>query len=57
MKSRKFWGAVAAIATVVGSVVAGEITWAQALSPIVIAISAWIGGVAIEDAGRKASGQ
>jgi hypothetical protein len=55
-KSRKFWAALIAIITSVGTCVYGEITVWQMIQAIVATIAAYVTGVAIEDAGSNISG-
>jgi hypothetical protein len=54
--SRKFKLTAAAVLGIVATVLTGEITWAQAVWPIVVAVAANVFGIAIEDAGAKSKG-
>lgn len=51
--SRKFWATLAAIASSVGAVVAGEITWAQAIAAIVTATTAYTVATGVQKIGSK----
>lgn len=48
--SRKFWAALAAVATAIGTAYGGEITWTQAIQSIVAIVAAYIVGTGISTA-------
>lgn len=56
LKSRKFKLTAAAVLLNVSLVLSGELTWSQAIWPIVAAISANVFGIAHEDAAVKSKG-
>ena len=57
LKSRKFKLTAIAVLGAVSAALAGEITWAQVLWTSTGAIAVNVFGIAIEDAGKKLSGQ
>jgi hypothetical protein len=50
--SRKLWLTVGAVLIAVGSVLHGDITWAQALWPIVSAVLGYVGAEGAADVAR-----
>ena len=48
--SRKFWAAIAAVATVIGAAYGSEITWTQAIQSLVGIVAAYIVGTGISTA-------
>jgi hypothetical protein len=55
LRSRKFWVLLAALAAIAAGYTSGQMDGWQAVQALIAALAVYSTGVAIEDAGRKAS--